>query len=238
MTRTRSVTEPICRARSTAPPSTVPWATANPIPSSPRCFADSRRSRRRMPSSGAAALARPGAARLLRRSLQPACSPGWRAASGPAFVLPTLAATEARDSRAYDDQPEARRRRPAGRRALACPHHAGADRAAAGGLTGRELARLEGRHRARRQRAARRGARRQRRAGLQSQPGDGRGRRRPRGKHAAADRPRRPGRRRLLDGDGRMAVGHQLARAEPAADRDRGRRAARRRPRRRRRSWC
>ena len=32
------------------------------------------------------------------------------------------------------------------------------------------------------------------------------------GQHDPVDRPRRAGRRRLLDGDGRMAVGHQLAR--------------------------
>ncbi|ODU22327.1 MAG: rubrerythrin family protein [Sphingomonas sp. SCN 67-18] len=64
---------------------------------------------------------------------------------GPAFVLPTLAANETRDSAAYDDQPEAREAGlPADERS-----HALLIRAAAGkgGLSGPTLALLEGRHR-------------------------------------------------------------------------------------------
>ncbi len=64
---------------------------------------------------------------------------------GPAFVLPTLAANETRDSAAYDDQPEARvGGLPADERS-----HALLMRAAAGegGLAGRTVALLEGRHR-------------------------------------------------------------------------------------------
>jgi vacuolar iron transporter family protein len=64
---------------------------------------------------------------------------------GPAFVLPTLAAAETRDSAAYDSQPEAR--------AAGLPSdertHAQVMRAIAGGggLAGPTLAILEGRHR-------------------------------------------------------------------------------------------
>ncbi|MCT2398429.1 VIT1/CCC1 transporter family protein [Novosphingobium mangrovi (ex Huang et al. 2023)] len=64
---------------------------------------------------------------------------------GPAFVLPALAAGEARDSAAYDDQPEARAAGlPADERS-----HAVLMRAAAGkgGLSGPTLALIEGRHR-------------------------------------------------------------------------------------------
>ena len=64
---------------------------------------------------------------------------------GPNFVLPALAASETRDSAAYDDQPEARGAGlPADERS-----HAVLMRAAAGksGLPGPALALLEGRHR-------------------------------------------------------------------------------------------
>lgn len=64
---------------------------------------------------------------------------------GPAFVLPTLAASETRDSAAYDAQPEAQAAGlPADERS-----HAMLMRAAAGkdGLAGPTIALLEGRHR-------------------------------------------------------------------------------------------
>ena len=64
---------------------------------------------------------------------------------GPAFILPALAASETRDSAAYDHQPEAREAgMPADERS-----HALLMRAAAGnsGLPGPTLALLEGRHR-------------------------------------------------------------------------------------------
>ena len=64
---------------------------------------------------------------------------------GPGFVIPTLAATEARDRRAYDDQAEAEGTSlPADERS-----HARVMQAIAGqsGLSGPELAMLEGRHR-------------------------------------------------------------------------------------------
>jgi VIT1/CCC1 family predicted Fe2+/Mn2+ transporter len=72
---------------------------------------------------------------------------GWLARRfGPAFVLPTIARAEARDSANYDGQPEAA--------AAGLPQdereHARIVRAAAapaGGLSGASLARLEGRHR-------------------------------------------------------------------------------------------
>ena len=60
---------------------------------------------------------------------------------------------------------------------------------------------------------------------LQSQPRDGRRRRGSCAARDPGDRSRRAGGRRLLDGDGRMAVGHHDARILSAADRDRGRRA-------------
>jgi VIT1/CCC1 family predicted Fe2+/Mn2+ transporter len=64
---------------------------------------------------------------------------------GPAFILPTLAANETRDSAAYDNQPEARKAGlPSDERS-----HALLMRAVAGegGLAGPTLAMLEGRHR-------------------------------------------------------------------------------------------
>jgi VIT1/CCC1 family predicted Fe2+/Mn2+ transporter len=64
---------------------------------------------------------------------------------GPAFILPTLAANEARDSAAYDDQPEARGAGlPADERS-----HARLMKAVAGdgGVAGPTLAMIEGRHR-------------------------------------------------------------------------------------------
>src|SRR4029077_496600 len=64
---------------------------------------------------------------------------------GPAFVLPTLAGNETRDSAAYDSQPEARKAGlPSDERS-----HARLMRAVAGGegLAGPTLAMLEGRHR-------------------------------------------------------------------------------------------
>ncbi|MBS0524229.1 MAG: VIT1/CCC1 transporter family protein [Proteobacteria bacterium] len=64
---------------------------------------------------------------------------------GPGFVIPTLAATEARDRRAYDDQVEAQGTRlPADERSHARIMSAIAKRS---GLSGPELAMLEGRHR-------------------------------------------------------------------------------------------
>jgi len=64
---------------------------------------------------------------------------------GPGFVLPALAANEARDSTAYDNQPEAR----AAGLPLDERSHARVIEAVAGtsGMTGPELATLEGRHR-------------------------------------------------------------------------------------------
>jgi VIT1/CCC1 family predicted Fe2+/Mn2+ transporter len=64
---------------------------------------------------------------------------------GPGFVIPTLAATETRDSANYDDQPEAR----AGGLPEAERSHALLMRAVAGpdGMAGPTLAMLEGRHR-------------------------------------------------------------------------------------------
>lgn len=64
---------------------------------------------------------------------------------GPAFVLPTLAANEARDSAVYDDQPEARAAGlPMDERGHALLMQAAAGK---GGLAGPTLALLEGRHR-------------------------------------------------------------------------------------------
>lgn len=64
---------------------------------------------------------------------------------GPAFVLPTLAANETRDSAAYDNQPEARGAGlPADERSHALLMRAAAGK---GGLSGPTLALLEGRHR-------------------------------------------------------------------------------------------
>lgn len=82
---------------------------------------------------------------LLSPSLR-ARSLAWLARRfGPAFVLPTLAAAEARDSSAYDNQPEAR----AAGLPLDERSHARVIQAVAGtsGMTGPELALLEGRHR-------------------------------------------------------------------------------------------
>ena len=64
---------------------------------------------------------------------------------GPAFVLPALAAAEARDVSVYDNQPEAR----AAGLPLDERSHARVIQAVAGttGMTGPELATLEGRHR-------------------------------------------------------------------------------------------
>lgn len=66
---------------------------------------------------------------------------------GAGFVLPTIAAAEARDSAAYDDQPEAAA---AGLPADERSHRriVQAVEAASGGLTGSAIAGLEGRHRA------------------------------------------------------------------------------------------
>jgi VIT1/CCC1 family predicted Fe2+/Mn2+ transporter len=64
---------------------------------------------------------------------------------GPGFVIPTLAATEARDRRAYDDQAEAQGTSlPADERSHARIMSAIASQS---GLSGPELAMLEGRHR-------------------------------------------------------------------------------------------
>ncbi|WP_157218134.1 VIT1/CCC1 transporter family protein [Flavisphingomonas formosensis] len=64
---------------------------------------------------------------------------------GPGFVLPTLAASETRDSAAYDDQPEARDAGlPQDERSHALLMQAAAGK---GGLSGPTLALIEGRHR-------------------------------------------------------------------------------------------
>ncbi len=72
---------------------------------------------------------------------------GWLARRfGPAFVLPVIAGTEARDSAAYDSQPDAEAAGlPRDERAHA--RLIGAASAPAGGLSGSALAQLEGRHR-------------------------------------------------------------------------------------------
>lgn len=71
---------------------------------------------------------------------------GWLARRfGPAFVLPTLAANETRDSAAYDNQPEARAAGlPADERSHALMMQAAAGTA---GLSGPTIALIEGRHR-------------------------------------------------------------------------------------------
>src|SRR5579859_2264266 len=82
----------------------------------------------------------------LRPSLR-ARTLGWLARRfGAAFVLPTVAAGEARDSAVYDDQPEAVE---AGLPQDERSHRriVQAVEAASGGLTGPEIAGLEGRHR-------------------------------------------------------------------------------------------
>ena len=136
---------------------------------------------------------------------------------GASAVLPTIMAAEARDRSAYSAQPEAE----AAGIAVDERGHMRAVKsamAATGGLAGPDIARLEGRHRAgagNALRAAVLGANDGLVSNLSLVMGVA-------GATAAEqtillDRPRRAGRRRLLDGDGRMAVGHQLARALPAA---------------------
>jgi len=85
------------------------------------------------------------------RLAPPGPSPRARALSwlarrfGPAFVLPTLAATETRDSAGYDGQPEAKAEGlPQEERSHALLMQAAAGK---GGLPGPTLALLEGRHR-------------------------------------------------------------------------------------------
>src|SRR5438128_4513392 len=78
----------------------------------------------------------------------------------------------------------------------------------------------------RRQRAARRGARRQRWPVLESRPGHGRGRRLDRQPRDPDHRPGGSSGGSLLDGARRMGVGDELARARAARDPDRGERAA------------
>ena len=96
------------------------------------------------------------------------------------------------------------------------------------GLQGSFLGRLEGRHRSvGRQRAARGGPRRQRRALLESEPGHGRGRRRDRQPRHSRHRPGGAAGRCLFDGARRVGVGDQLARARAARDPHRGERAQR-----------
>ena len=127
---------------------------------------------------------------------------------------------------------------PAGGRTLACRVVAGAGAAFPAGATGGMLAQIEGRHRA--------GGNALRAAVLGANDGlvsnfslvMGVAGRRDRRQDDPPDRARRAYRRRLLDGDGRVAVGHQLARAEPSA-RSRSRPTSSRiRPRRKRKSWC
>ncbi len=84
----------------------------------------------------------------------PARRPSWRARSmawlakrfGPRFVLPTVAGLETADSRAYDHQPE----EAAGRMSADEKSHARLISAAAdvrnGGMTGSDVAKIEGRH--------------------------------------------------------------------------------------------
>jgi len=90
-------------------------------------------------------------ARLAEARAPAPSAPSWRARAlalaaerfGPAFVAPTIAAKEARDQRAYDDQPEAGIALPRDERS-----HARVLREVAGdGLAGPAIARLEGRHR-------------------------------------------------------------------------------------------
>ncbi len=159
----------------------------------------------------------------------------WLAASAPAF-LPLVAAAEARDSTHYDPPPEAvAGGLPADERSHARLINAAALPARAG-LAGPALARLEGRHRGggNALRAAVLGANDGLVSNLSLVMGvaGAEACRAARPAHGA----RRPGRGRLLDGDGRMAVGHQCARTHETADRDRSR-GARACPRRRRRSW-
>ena len=164
-----------------------------------------------MPSSGArnwtASAPRPGGMR-----------PGWRTHAlawlaqrfGPQFVLPTVTALERRDSGQYDNQPEA----VAGGLPAAERSHERIVEAVAGALprggAGTALAQYEGRHRGggNALRAAVLGANDGLVSNLSLVMGVA-GAAVP-GKHDPADRARRAGRRRLLDGDGRMAVGDQL----------------------------
>ena len=79
-------------------------------------------------------------------------SPGWQTSLliwlarrfGPQFVLPTITGMEERDSRRYDDQPDARQ----ANLPYAERRHAQLLRAVRGGLRGEQIARIEGRHRA------------------------------------------------------------------------------------------
>jgi VIT1/CCC1 family predicted Fe2+/Mn2+ transporter len=97
--------------------------------------------RRRIERAGTHVVMRPGPrARVL----------AWLARRfGPAFVLPTIAANEARDSTAYDNQPEVMAAGlPADERSHAHILREAAGKAASrGGLSGPALAMLEGRHR-------------------------------------------------------------------------------------------
>ena len=179
-----------------------------------------------MPSSGASS----SAASASRSGVcEPAGAagrwPGWRAASARNSCCRPSARWRSATARQYDEQPEA----VAGGLPAAERSHNRIVQAVVGtmpgGLSGGALARLEGRHRlgGNALRAAVLGAN----DGLVSNLSLVMGVAGAVGLGSAhpADRPRRPGRRRLLHGHGRMAVGHQLARAEPAADRRRGRRA-------------
>ena len=192
-----------------------------------------------MPSSGAASSRAIGAkAGALR--------PEWRSRSlvwlarrfGPQFVLPTLSTLEQRDVGSYDSQPEA----VAGGLPAAERSHNRVVQALAssfpGGAAGGTLARIEGRHRA--------GGNALRAAVLGANDGlvsnfslvMGVAGARDRRQDDPAHRPCRADCRRLLDGDRRVAVGHQLARTEPATDRPRGRRARSRRRKRKKKNWC
>ena len=157
---------------------------------------------------------------------------GWRTRAmawlarrfGAQFVLPAISNLEQRDSTQYDQQAEA----VAGGLPQAERSHKRIVQAIVGsipgGLSGGALAQLEGRHLrgGNALRAAVLGAN----DGLVSNlslvmgaAGGGVGQR-----HHFRGRPRRARRRRMLDGDRRVAVGDKLARDESAPDRHRGRR--------------
>ena len=133
--------------------------------------------------------------------------------SGPQFVLPTISALEQRDSTQYDNQPEA----VAAGLPLAERSHRrvveAVERSIPGGLSGSGLARLEGRHRA--------GGNALRAAVLGANDGLVSNLSLVMGVAGASVSERQdpaygacgPRRRRLFDGDGGMAVGHERSRA-------------------------
>ena len=161
---------------------------------------------------------------------------------GPQFVLPTMIAQERADRSNYDVQADARE--------AAFPAIERSSRPAAGDhqrhVGGRDGRRTAGPARGtpsggRRQRLAGGSAGGQRRTLLQSQPGDGSGRRRGRRQARA---PRHPGHRSSravgrgqLDGPGRVALDAKLARASSSGRSPSRRPRSPRRRRKKRRSW-